>query len=73
MVSREQILHIDPCALFDPVKKYEMFEICTWVRSFLVDQRLMSVLDEILHVTHLVVSREQVVHISPSALFDPAQ
>jgi hypothetical protein len=47
--------------------------ICTWVGSFLVDQRLIFVLDEVLHVSHLVVSREQVVHIGPSALFDPAQ
>jgi hypothetical protein len=50
-----------------------MFVTCTWIGSFLVHQRLISVLDEILHVAHLVVGRKQVVHIGPRALFDPAQ
>jgi hypothetical protein len=73
VVSRQEVIQVDSRALFYPVKKYEMFVICTWICSLLVDQRLIPVLDEILHVPHLVVSREQVVHIGPSALFDPAQ
>jgi hypothetical protein len=45
----------------------------TWIGALLVDQRLVSVLQEVLHVPHLVVDSEQLVHVGPGALFDPAQ
>jgi hypothetical protein len=54
-------------------KGCEIFVSCTWIGSFLVDQRLIAVLYEVLNVTHFVMSSEQVVHVDPGALFDPAQ
>lgn len=46
---------------------------CTWIGALLVDERLALVLHEVLHVAHLVVDSEQLVHVGACALLDPAQ
>jgi hypothetical protein len=46
---------------------------CTWISSLLVSQRLIFVLDEILYMAHLVVSSEEIFHVNPGTLFDPAE
>jgi hypothetical protein len=45
----------------------------TWISAVSVSHWLIFVLDEILHVSHFVVSSEKVVHDNPAALLDPAE
>jgi hypothetical protein len=49
------------------------FPVSTWIGSSLVHPRLVLVLQVVLHVPHLVVSREEIFHVDSRALLYPAK
>jgi hypothetical protein len=45
----------------------------TWISTFFVSWRLVFILDEILDMSHLMMSSKKVIHNNSGTLFDPVK